>query len=177
MTYQARGYLRLARAVALGRAGRRTEAEAELAVGEEQLRRLADVWLHHGYRLAAPAALEDGWGDPGRWLLETLGGFEERGLARGADAVRALMRGAGIPVPRRGQATPGLPSRWATAGVTAREAEVLALLGGGLTNQEIAERVFLSSRTVERHLANVGAKLGTRTRSELVALAARETAG
>ena len=61
--------------------------------------------------------------------------------------------------------------------MTAREAEVLVLLADGLTNREIAERVFLSSRTVERHLANVGAKLGTRTRSELVAMAARETAG
>ena len=91
--------------------------------------------------------------------------------------MRALLRGAGIPVPRRGKATPGLPERWVTAGVTAREAEVLALLGEGLTNQEIADRVFLSPRTVERHLANVGAKLGTRTRSELVAAAARETAG
>jgi DNA-binding CsgD family transcriptional regulator len=177
MTKLARGYLRLARAVALGRDGRRAEAEAELAEGEELLRAMAEGWLHHGFRLAGPAALADGWGDPDRWLLETLGGFEGRGLTRGADAVRSLLRGAGIPVPRRGQATPGLPAPWATAGVTAREAEVLVLLADGLTNREIAERVFLSSRTVERHLANVGTKLGTRTRSELVAMAARETAG
>jgi DNA-binding CsgD family transcriptional regulator/tetratricopeptide (TPR) repeat protein len=177
MTYLARGYLRFARAVALGRAGRRTEAEAEFAEGEQLLRATAEGWLHHGFRLAGPAALADGWGDPDRWLLETLGGFEDRGLTRGADAVRALLRGAGIPVPRRGQTAPGLPTPWATAGVTAREAEVLVLLADGLTNREIAERVFLSSRTVERHLANVGTKLGTRTRSELVAMAARETAG
>ena len=177
MTKLARGYLRLARAVALGRGGRHTEAEAELAEGEELLRTLAEGWLHHGFRLAAPAALTDGWGEPDRWLLETLSGFEDRGLTRGADAVRAMLRDAGIPVPRRGQAAPGLPAPWATAGVTAREAEVLVLLADGLTNREIAERVFLSSRTVERHLANVGAKLGTRTRSELVAMAARETAG
>ena len=111
MTYQARGYLRFARAVALGRAGRRTEAEAELAEGEELLRVMADGWLHHGFRLAAPAAIDDGWGDPDRWLLETLGGFEDRGLTRGADAVRAMLRDAGIPVPRRGQAAPGLPHR------------------------------------------------------------------
>jgi DNA-binding CsgD family transcriptional regulator len=176
MTLLARGYLRFARAVALGRAGRGAEAEAEFAEGEALLHEMADGWLHHGFRLAGPAAIEDGWGDPGRWLLEALGGFEDRGLARGADALRALMRAAAIPVPRRGQATPGLPPRWAAAGVTAREAEVLALLGEGLTNQEIADRVFLSSRTVERHLANVGARLGTRSRSELVALAARDTA-
>jgi DNA-binding CsgD family transcriptional regulator len=177
MTKLARGYLRLARAVALGRDGRRAEAEAELAEGEELLRAMAEGWLHHGFRLAGPAAIADGWGDPDRWLLETLGGFEDRGLTRGADAVRALLRGAGFPVPRRGQAAPGLPAPWATAGVTAREAEVLVLLADGLTNREIAERVFLSSRTVERHLANVGTKLGTRTRSELVAMAARDTAG
>ena len=177
MTKLARGYLRLARAVALGRDGRHTEAEVELAEGEELLREMAEGWLHHGFRLAGPAALADGWGDPDRWLLETLGGFEDRGLTRGADAVRSLLRGAGIPVPRRGQATPGLPTPWTTAGVTAREAEVLVLLADGLTNREIAERVFLSSRTVERHLANVGTKLGTRTRSELVAMAARDTAG
>ena len=67
-------------------------------------------------------------------------------------------------MPRRGKAAPGLPERWAAAGVTAREAQVLELLSNGLTNQEIADRVFLSSRTVERHLANVGVKLGTRTR-------------
>jgi DNA-binding CsgD family transcriptional regulator/tetratricopeptide (TPR) repeat protein len=176
MTKLARGYLRFARAVALGRAGRTAEAEAEFTEGEALLREMADGWLHHGFRLAGPPAVDDGWGDPGRWLLEALGGFESRGLTRGADALRALMRGAAIPVPRRGQATPGLPARWATAGVTAREAEVLALLGEGLTNQEIADRVFLSSRTVERHLANVGARLGTRSRSELVALAARDTA-
>jgi DNA-binding CsgD family transcriptional regulator len=176
MTQLSRGYLRFARAVMLGRDGRGAEAEAEFAEGQEQLRDLADGWLHHGFRLAAPAAIEDGWGDPGRWLLETLDGFERRRLARGADAVRALMRAAGLTVPRRGKAAPGLPERWAMAGVTGREAEVLALLGEGLTNQEIADRVFLSSRTVERHLANVGVKLGTRTRSELVASAARESA-
>jgi DNA-binding CsgD family transcriptional regulator/tetratricopeptide (TPR) repeat protein len=177
MTQLARGYLRIARAVALGRAGRREEAAAAFADGEDLVRGMAGGWLHHGLRLAGPAAIADGWGDPERWLLEALRGFEDRGLTRTADAVRAMLRGAGIPVPRRGQAAPGLSPSWAAAGVTAREAEVLVMLAEGLTNREIADRVFLSSRTVERHLANVGVKLGTRTRSELVALAARETAG
>lgn len=176
MTQLARGYLRFARAVALGRAGRRTDAEAQFAEGEDLLRGMADGWLQHGFRLAGPAALDDGWGDPDRFLLEALRGFEDRGLPRAADAVRSMLRGAGMPVPRRGQATPGLPSAWIAAGVTAREADVLVLLAEGLTNREIADRVFLSARTVERHLANIGTKLGTRTRSELVAAAARETA-
>jgi DNA-binding CsgD family transcriptional regulator len=176
MTHLARGHLRIARAVSFGRAGRRAEAEAALAEAEDWLASSLP-WLHHGYRLAAPAALQDGWGDPTRWLLEALAGFEARGLARGADACRALLRGAGVAVPRRRHEDPDLPDPWRVAGVTAREAEVLTLLGVGLTNREIAERVFLSPRTVERHLANIGVKVGTGTRSELVAYAARLTAG
>jgi DNA-binding CsgD family transcriptional regulator len=54
--------------------------------------------------------------------------------------------------------------------------EVLALLGEGLPNKEIAERLYLSPRTVERHIANMTAKIGLRTRSELVAFAARHMA-
>jgi DNA-binding CsgD family transcriptional regulator/predicted negative regulator of RcsB-dependent stress response len=51
-------------------------------------------------------------------------------------------------------------------GITAREAEVLGLLGRGLTNREIAARLYLSVSTVERHLATVYRKLGLRGRVE-----------
>ena len=173
MTHVARGYLRFARAVTLGRAGQHTEAMESVAEGEELLRALADGWVHHAFRLTAQAAVEDGWGTPAPWLIEALAGFEARELARGADASRALLRRAGVSVPRREQADLRVPSGWRSVGVTTREAEVLALLGEGMTNKEIAERLFLSSRTVERHLANVGLKLGTSTRSELIAAAAR----
>lgn len=175
MTQVARGYLRFARAVVLGRSGQHAEAQAAVAEGETLLRPLADGWVHHGFRLVAGAAIDDGWGEPGRWLLEALAGFEARGLSRGADACRSELRRAGLSVPRREQPDPRTPADWRAAGVTAREAEVLALLAGGLTNREIAGRLFLSSRTVERHLANVGVKLGNLTRSELVAAAARVT--
>ena len=85
------------RAVALvgpGAVPRRRPSSAE---GEEQLRATADGWPHHGFRLAAPAALDDGWGDPVRWLLETWAASQDRGVTRGADAVRVLLRDAGIP--------------------------------------------------------------------------------
>jgi predicted ATPase/DNA-binding CsgD family transcriptional regulator len=51
-------------------------------------------------------------------------------------------------------------------GITAREAEVLGLLGTGLTNREIAARLYVSVPTVERHLATVYRKLGLRGRVE-----------
>ena len=52
-----------------------------------------------------------------------------------------------------------------------REVEVLALIANGLTNAEIAERLFVSVRTVETHRAHIHQKLNLRTRAELVRVA------
>ncbi len=54
-----------------------------------------------------------------------------------------------------------------------REREVLGLVAAGLTNEQIAERLFLSVRTVERHLSNVYAKLRLSGKSARAAAAAR----
>jgi len=54
-----------------------------------------------------------------------------------------------------------------------REREVLELVAAGLSNEEIAERLFLSTRTVERHLSNVYAKLRLSCKSARAAAAAR----
>lgn len=53
--------------------------------------------------------------------------------------------------------------------LTAREEEVLALLAAGLTNDEIATRLFLSPNTVKTHLTHVYAKLGVGTRTGAIA--------
>lgn len=58
-------------------------------------------------------------------------------------------------------------------GVTSREFEVLRLLAEGAPNKDIASRLYLSPRTVERHVANLSVKTGADRRSELVALAAK----
>ena len=57
--------------------------------------------------------------------------------------------------------------------MTSRELEVLRLLALGLPNREIAGRLYLSPRTVERHVGNLEVKTGTARRAELVAYAAR----
>ncbi|MBV9280543.1 MAG: helix-turn-helix transcriptional regulator, partial [Chloroflexi bacterium] len=61
--------------------------------------------------------------------------------------------------------------------LTAREAEVLGLLAGAASNREIAERLVISPRTVETHLANIYGKLGVRGRTEAMLWAIREGMG
>lgn len=168
-----RGYLHLADAVLLGRAGQRVEAEEAFAVGDAELAPIA--WHRHfGRRLVAEAAIADGWGEPAEWMQKALPVFEDHGHDQIAAACRTLLRRAGAPVPRRGNAS-GIPTGLRRLGVTAREAEVLTLLAEGLPNREIAERLYLSPRTVERHIANLTVKAGVQRRSELIAFAARSS--
>lgn len=57
------------------------------------------------------------------------------------------------------------------AGLTDREGEVLALVAAGRTNREVADELFLSEKTIGRHLSNIFTKLGVSTRTEAAAFA------
>jgi DNA-binding CsgD family transcriptional regulator len=89
-----------------------------------------------------------------------LAGFENLGAALEADRVAAFLRAAGV-VPRTGPKHAGV--------LTRREREVLALLGAGLTNPEIAERLHISRKTASHHVSNILAKLGLRNRAAAAA--------
>ena len=71
---------------------------------------------------------------------------------------------------------PAGQARLAMAGVTAREAEVLTVIGGRLTNQEIADQLFISVRTVESHVSALLRKLALPGRPALIELARQITA-
>jgi DNA-binding NarL/FixJ family response regulator len=60
-------------------------------------------------------------------------------------------------------------------GLTDREIEVLRLLAGGGSNREIADRLVLSVRTVERHITNIYAKIGARGKADATAYALRNS--
>ncbi len=87
----------------------------------------------------------------------------------GAPAIARLaergLRQLGVRTWRRGQTDVGGGSR----ALTGREMEVATLIAQGATNPEIADTLFLSRKTVERHVSNVLAKMNVRNRAELAA--------
>jgi DNA-binding CsgD family transcriptional regulator len=91
--------------------------------------------------------------------------FEDLEAARHADVAGALLRSLGAPI-RTGPKGVGT--------LTKREAEVLQLIGAGLSNPEIGDRLFITRKTVETHVGNLLAKLGLRNRAEAAAYVARE---
>jgi len=96
--------------------------------------------------------------------IEAIRIFEELGAAATANRVRRALLDKGVQAPRgRSRST-----RDHAAGLTARQAEVLELLAKRLTNAEIADRLFVSYRTVENHVAAILMKLDVPTREAAV---------
>jgi DNA-binding CsgD family transcriptional regulator len=153
-----------------GRAGAPDEAAETVA---EALRVGAPYAMgrHLGLRLVAEAALTDGWGDPVGWLRVAEDYFHGADMPAVAGACRAMMRTAGARVTQRRHGAQEIPAALRSAGITVREYEILRLLGDRLGNREIAHRLHLSPRTVERHVYNLLAKTGRRNRVELCELA------
>jgi DNA-binding CsgD family transcriptional regulator len=93
-----------------------------------------------------------------------LSAFERLGASGHADEAAALLRSWGV-AGRTGPRDVGVLSQ--------REQEVLALIASGLSNQEIALRLYISRKTASHHVSNVLSKLGLRNRTEAAAYAAR----
>lgn len=91
----------------------------------------------------------------GIWLGRSL---RARKTSRPAPAPRAPQQDAFVPD----------PERLGELGITPRELEILDLIASGLSNREIAERLFVSENTVKTHASRLFEKLGARRRTQAV---------
>ena len=85
-----------------------------------------------------------------------------------AEKLRHKLRETGVRGVPRG---PRSSTKENPAGLTARQMEVLSLLSEGASNAEIAERLFISAKTVDHHVSAILARLDARTRAEAVSIA------
>jgi DNA-binding CsgD family transcriptional regulator len=121
---------------------------ALVAVGDEWERRGATLYAAEA--LASAARLAQAAGEP----------RAATGLQARSDALAANTQGA---------TTPLLRFTAALVPLTAREREIAALAAQGTSSKDIADRLFLSARTVDNHLQSIYGKLGIRGRRELAA--------
>lgn len=141
-------------------------AQAHAVAG--RWREAAAAWQALGCRYERALVLHAG-GDAAA-MHEALAEAEALGAAAAAERMRATMRKHGIKGMARG---PRATTAEHPAGLTLREAQVLALLAQGLTNAEIAARLVRSAKTVDHHVAAILGKLQARSRAEASAMAAK----
>ena len=98
---------------------------------------------------------------------ETVASAIDEFLGEGSEGRTEQREADSLPSERNGSG----PARGYPHGLTEREVEVLRRLAGGKTNGVIAEELDVSVRTVERHIANIYAKIGTRGRANATAYA------
>ncbi|MFI0186460.1 AAA family ATPase [Streptomyces sp. NPDC017082] len=124
---------------------------------------LAKTELFHAHRLRRARKPR-----PARELLrEALQIFQQFGAASWAQRATAELRATGARP--QAAARPGDRGSAAGADLTAQQTRICELVAQGATNQEIAEVMMVSVRTVEYHLRNVFTRLGVRSRVELAA--------
>ncbi|MFJ7219155.1 helix-turn-helix transcriptional regulator [Amycolatopsis sp. NPDC098790] len=152
-----RQFAALAQAVSHGRHGDTAGAEAAAKEAREAAHpyRMAG---HLGARLVAEAALADGWGEPVLWLRAAEEYFHDAAVPAVAGACRTLLRRAGEPVRQRRPGLHRLPRELRDAGVTVREYDVFRLLAHRLGNTDIARRLLISPKTVEKHVSSLMTK-------------------
>jgi DNA-binding CsgD family transcriptional regulator/tetratricopeptide (TPR) repeat protein len=162
-----RGLARLASGLCTAAEGGNAAPDLEMAL--DLLQRAGMPWEAARARLAIAESVGDR--NPEFAVREAglaRAGFAAIGAQPGADRAAALLRRLGVR-PAGGARTGGALSR--------REEEVARMVGLGMSNDQIAARLFLSQRTVESHVSSVLRKLGMASRVEIAAYAARRLAG
>jgi len=151
-------------------------AEGDARGAVDPLRRAQEVWQRIGapylsarIRLVVARAFQ-ALGDEDGAALERDGAkkvFAELGAAPDVAAIEAMAAPAPAPAPAPAEAGP----KRSAHGLSARELEVLLLVASGKTNKIIARELFVSEKTVDRHVSNIFAKLDVPSRAAATAWA------
>jgi DNA-binding CsgD family transcriptional regulator/tetratricopeptide (TPR) repeat protein len=139
-----------------------------LEVALDHLERVEMPWEKARARLAIAEAVCDRHPDLAvREARLAMSGFAAIGAQPGTDRAASLLRRLGV--------RPAVGGKAGTA-LSRREEEVARLVGLGLSNDQIAARLFLSQRTVESHVSSILRKLAMASRVEIAAYVARRVA-
>ncbi|HEX6589087.1 MAG TPA: LuxR C-terminal-related transcriptional regulator, partial [Longimicrobiales bacterium] len=158
----------------MGRAGA-LDAHADALLGvaepyalmiEGRAREAAEQWRQLGFPFERALALaETGDDDDAREAVRLLQAID---APRAADVLAAELRARGVTgLPRGARAA----TRANPAGLTRKQLQVLELVGQGLSNADIADRLFITPKTAEHHVSAVLAKLGVESRANAAARA------
>jgi DNA-binding CsgD family transcriptional regulator len=163
------GRVALAEGALAAAEGRLQDAEKHFARTIEIFRRVTLPWDEaEALRLWGHCLLQAHRREEARSALtESLGLYQKLGAGPAwTDPITAerdtLVRRGSLS----GPATPVYPD-----GLSEREADVLRLIAGGMSNREIAEQLFVSARTVERHITNIYGKIEVHSRTQATAYA------
>lgn len=171
----ASGVARRARArILLDAAEPAAAAELALAGADEQEKHAARIEAARSRIVAGRALAAMGERERAAPQLESaLRNLEECGSDRWAAEARRELRAQGRRVPSPGRGAAGAPSSNA---LSRRELEIAQLVSEGFTNREVANRLFISPKTVESHLSRIFEKLDVSRRAQLGAALERDTA-
>ncbi|MGW4929190.1 LuxR C-terminal-related transcriptional regulator [Agromyces sp. NPDC004153] len=157
------------RSSALDAEAARAHGEVELASGRPEaalplLRRSSDTWrrLFAPYETARTGVLI-------ARACRALG--DEEGARLELDSARELLTELGADPDLRQVESLADPARAAPGGLSEREIEVLRLVAAGMTNRAIAARLYISERTVHRHVSNIFGRIGVNSRAAAAAYA------
>ena len=142
-----------------------TAAEPYRLAAQGEWEKAGLFWEERGIPYDRAVALRHGSTES---QLKALAIFDELGAVPLASRLRAELAAAGVSGVPRG---PTRATRENPFGLTPRQMDVLRHLAEDMTNVEIADRIFVSNRTVDHHVSAILGKLGAATRSEAVALA------
>jgi DNA-binding CsgD family transcriptional regulator len=138
----------------------------------------APLWEGRCRTVAGDALAAEGKADEARAeLRRAADDLDARGAAGYRDAALRILRRLGER-PRPAPAQPAAPDEaGGLAVLTPREREVAALVAEGRTNRQIGAQLYLSEKTIEKHVSSAMGKLGVSSRTGIARLVERETTG